>query len=58
MLTYTVMPDTYLGIEAISPVFLKVAPSFCAFPTAATKDGTQLLYGTQLFVSRVQTYKD
>ena len=40
--------DTYLGIEAISPVFLKVTPSFCVFPTAATKDGTHLLYDTQL----------
>ena len=49
MLTYAVTPDTYLGIEAISPVFLKVAPSFCVFPTAATKDGTQLLYGTQFW---------
>ena len=60
MLTYAVTPDTYLGIEAISPVFLKVAPSFCVFPTAATKDGTQLLYDTSyctvLSYSKVLSY--
>jgi hypothetical protein len=40
--------DTYLGIEAISPVFLKVTPSFCVFPTAATKDGTHSLVASGL----------